>query len=112
VVGILLRPLRAAALALIAGLLLVSAAPSVGGWRTTVVARGSMSPTLRAGDVVVAAPLPAAGARRLSRGTVRLRVPMIGLPVLWVRQRQAVPLLAMSMVLAVLLTPRGRRRRA
>ncbi|MEN3307894.1 MAG: hypothetical protein V7603_4096 [Micromonosporaceae bacterium] len=109
--GIVLRPLRAAALLLLAGLLLISTGPSVGGWRATVVPGGSTPPAVRAGDVVIAGPPVPACARRLAadlpHGPVRLRIPMIGLPVVWVRERRAVPLLGMAAVLALLFTPRG-----
>ena len=46
------------------------------------------------------------------RGVARLRVPYAGLPVLWVRNRERVPLIALGVGLLVLAWPDRRTRRA
>jgi len=124
-------------LVVVAGLVFVSVAPAVGGWRATVVPLGSTAPAVRPGDVVVAAPVPARDVKRLARGSVvlvrdragrlvtkegarvaprqivglvRLRVPAVGLPVVWVRERRTVPLLCLAGVLALIVTSRSGRR--
>jgi len=43
------------------------------------------------------------------RGVARLRIPWIGSPRLWVRDRKPVPLLALGVLVVALLTPRRRR---
>jgi signal peptidase I len=137
-------------LVLLACLLLVSITPALAGWHPTVVQTGSMQPSLRPGDVVVARPAPAArlrsgqvvlvadpdhpGRLRLHRlvridpdgnlitrgdanpaadsspvtptalhGVAVLRVPAIGLPMLWLRQRHYLPAGMLGMLLAGLL---------
>ncbi|MBU2666329.1 signal peptidase I [Actinoplanes bogorensis] len=54
----LLFDARDAALACIVGLLLVSMAPVLLGWKSTVVVSGSMMPRIRPGDVISAAAPP------------------------------------------------------
>jgi signal peptidase len=49
---------RDALVACVVGLLLVSVAPVLLGWKSTVVVSGSMMPRIRPGDVVSAAPPP------------------------------------------------------
>ena len=49
---------RDAVVACIVGLLLVSLAPVLMGWKTTVVVSGSMMPRIQPGDVISAAPPP------------------------------------------------------
>lgn len=150
--GFLLRPVRTLVLAVLGGLLLTSLVPDAFGWHTTVVMSGSMAPAVQPGDMIIAAPLHAADASRLAKGTVllvadpthpgslllhrlvgwdargriitkgdasksadsthlrpealvgqaRLRIPKIGLPVLWVRERQKVPLACLGAFLLLL----------
>jgi signal peptidase len=52
-----LRPAAIAYLAALAGLLVMAIVPLVFGWSASVVASGSMAPVLRAGDVLVVAPV-------------------------------------------------------
>ncbi len=143
-----------------AGLLLWAVVPYAVGWRTTLVVSGSMEPTVRTGDLVVVAPVPAEVARdgavrgavlqvenparpgelllhrAIDRdeqggiitkgdanrrrdhapvrpdqvlGMARLRIPLAGLPVLWLRGGQLVPLGALALALLVLAWPETRR---
>lgn len=62
-----LSALSRAALALIAGLLLWSVAPSAFGWHTTVVMSDSMAPQLRVGDIAVSRPVAADQQLRLGQ---------------------------------------------
>jgi signal peptidase len=64
----LLLDAREALVACIVGLLLVSVAPVLLGWKPTVVVSGSMMPSIRPGDVISAAPPP----DRVKPGTVVL----------------------------------------
>ena len=54
----LLADARDGVVACILGMLLVSVAPVLLGWKTTVVVSGSMAPRIRPGDVIAAAPAP------------------------------------------------------
>jgi signal peptidase len=54
-------------LATLACMVVVSVVPALFGWRSYVVLSGSMSPSMRVGDVVIAAP---AGANDLAAGRV------------------------------------------
>ena len=67
-----LRELHRAARAVVLGLLLCCLLPVFFGWTTTVVLTGSMAPALRPGDVVIAAPVPAARIGALAPGAVVL----------------------------------------
>ena len=49
---------RDAVVACIIGMLLLSVAPVLVGWKTTVVVSGSMAPAIRPGDVIAAGPAP------------------------------------------------------
>ena len=132
------RAVASAVLCALLGLVMVSALPTLLGWRSTVVLSGSMQPGIRAGDVVASAP---AGQQELTDGQVvlvrdpvkadallmhrlvsqsadgslvtkgdanldqdsnpvrrsdvvglpRLRIPYIGLPVLWMHEGKLVP---------------------
>ncbi|WP_157432785.1 MULTISPECIES: S24/S26 family peptidase [unclassified Actinoplanes] len=53
-------------------MLLISVAPALLGWKPTVVVSGSMLPTIRPGDVVVAAPVPDDPRSRVKPGRVVL----------------------------------------
>jgi signal peptidase len=55
--ALLVAALGIGALSLLVGLLVLTLAPSVLGWRSDVVLSGSMSPALQPGDVVVSAPV-------------------------------------------------------
>ncbi len=50
-------------------------------------------------------PVPPSGVR----GVARLRVPWIGTPKVWVRDRKLAPMLALGVIVVALLTPRRRR---
>lgn len=63
---------RRAVLAAAAGLILCSVAPAAFGWTTAVVASGSMTPSVRTGDIVAASPVAPAEIRRIAPGTVVL----------------------------------------
>ena len=67
-----LYQLRRVVRALLAGLVLCSVVPVLLGWTVTVVVSGSMVPALRVGDVVAAAPVPAADVPKLAIGTIVL----------------------------------------
>jgi len=137
-------------LALLAGLLLASLVPALAGWHPSVVMTGSMQPSLRPGDVVIARPAQPRqlrpgqvllvtdpdqpGRLRLHRlvrftddgslilrgdanpaedsspvppagmhGVAVLRVPGVGLPMLWARQDRYLPLGMAAMLLGTLL---------
>jgi hypothetical protein len=102
-------------------------APLALGWHTTTVMTGSMQPTLLPGDVVVSKPVPAhdvragqvllfpdpdhAGVLRLHRlqdvdahGELvgYLRVPLVGLPVVWAAEHRTAPLVALTVGVLVL----------
>ncbi|WP_250032939.1 signal peptidase I [Paractinoplanes maris] len=64
----LLLDCRDAFVTCLVGLLLVSVAPVVLGWKSTVVVSGSMMPKIRPGDVISAAPSP----DKITAGTVVL----------------------------------------
>jgi signal peptidase I len=49
-------------------MVVVSVAPVLLGWKTTVVVSGSMMPSIRPGDVIVAAPLPKNALTRVQPG--------------------------------------------
>ncbi|MBL7261158.1 signal peptidase I [Paractinoplanes lichenicola] len=68
----LLLDVRDAVVACLIGMLLVAAAPVVIGWRSTVVVSGSMQPSIKAGDVVAARPVPRADRTGVKPGTVVL----------------------------------------
>ena len=51
-------------------------------------------------------PVPPSGVR----GVARLRVPLIGMPKVWARDRNLPPMLALGLIVVVLVTPRRRRR--
>jgi len=135
------------------GMVAFSVIPTAFGWTTSVVVSGSMTPAVRVGDVVSAAPIPAGSVQGLNKGTVilmdnpaqpgklllhrlvrhqpdgtlitkgdandhedsspvppqnvkgvaRLRVPMIGLPVVWAKQRLYPPLIALVVLLGIVL---------
>jgi signal peptidase I len=63
---------RGAVRALLVGLLVCSVLPVLFGWRVTVVVSGSMTPAVRVGDVVAAAPVAAGDVPKLAVGTVIL----------------------------------------
>jgi hypothetical protein len=153
-------------LAIAAGLVIWSALPAAWGWIPTTVVSDSMAPVIRAGDVVVAMPLPAealtpgqvllvddpghASRLRLHRfvelnpdgalilrgdanlqndsdaiapeavhGAGVLRVPWVGLPAVWARNGEVLPLATLVATGILLLgvamlhrdDPRGRGRR-
>jgi signal peptidase I len=50
-------------------------------------------------------PVPPSGVR----GVARLRVPLIGTPKVWIRDRKFAPMLALGVLVMALLTPRRRR---
>jgi signal peptidase len=52
----------------ILAMLVVSVVPALLGWKTTVVVSGSMTPGIRPGDVIVAAPVPENAATRIKPG--------------------------------------------
>ena len=158
-VGVLLAA-RDAVVASIVGLLMVSIAPVLLGWHTTVVVSGSMAPQIEPGDVIAAAPTsrsPRPGTivlvddparpgdllmHRLVRydpegrmilkgdaneapdstpvnpgslrGVPRLRIPLIGLPYVWIRQGLVVPAVAavVLLLLIVVWEPPGTSSRA
>ena len=63
---------RTVLLAALVALGLFALAPAAFGWIPTVVTTGSMTPAIRPGDVVVAAPLRASGAATVRPGSVVL----------------------------------------
>jgi signal peptidase len=67
-----LHEVRTAVLGVIVVLLLSSVLPVLFGWTATVVVSGSMTPTVYAGDVVAAAPVPAREVSKLAPGAVVL----------------------------------------
>ena len=157
---LLLSGVRAAVLAALVGLALVTLLPRVVGWEPTVVTSGSMSPAINTGDVVLTSPLRASDAARLRKGAVllardpsrahdlllhrlvghnadgtlstkgdanltvdstsmpadnlrglgRVRIPMLGLPVLQARDGNWLPAAAFVLVILVLASGLPRRR--
>ena len=150
----LLSLARDAVVAWFLGLLLVSVAPVLLGWKTTVVVSGSMAPSIQPGDVIAAAPVPQHPRSRLTAGQVvlvdepthagrllmhrlmrydadgrmilkgdanasfdstpvaverlrgipRLRIPMVGLPFVWLQQGRYIPAAAAGMLLLLTLS--------
>jgi signal peptidase len=148
---------RLVVLSALASLALSTIAPAAFGWRPTVVVSGSMSPTIRIGDVVVTSPLHAwdaaslhlgsvvlaadpghpgaalmhrvvdrnpdgtlvtkgdANASRDStpmppdnlRGVARFRVPLIGIPVVRLRDGDPLPMIALTVMVIVLASAKG-----
>ncbi|MGK5682219.1 signal peptidase I [Actinoplanes sp. URMC 104] len=156
-----LLDLRDVVVAFVVGMLLVSVAPVLFGWTSTVVVSGSMGPRIRPGDVVAAQPVHGIGRSSIPPGTVvlvedpvepgellmhrlvrydddgrlvlqgdanaapdstpvppsdvvgiaKLRVPFAGLPFLWVRQGELIPVVAAAVLLLALIMwqPRARK---
>lgn len=149
----MLLVVRDVVVAFVVGMALVSVAPVVLGWTSTVVVSGSMGPGIRPGDVVAAEPVHGSGRATISPGTVvlvedpvepgellmhrlvrydddgrlvlqgdanagpdstpvspsgvvgiaKLRVPFAGLPFLWVRQGNLMPVVAAAVLLLALI---------
>jgi signal peptidase len=148
--------IRLGALTAVAGLLFWAVAPTVFGWRAALIISGSMEPGIRAGDLVILAPINpdqlkemevkglvvqvrnpvrhgellvhravgktstgaviTKGDANVARdyepvppkdvlGVGRVRVPFVGLPVLWLHNGERVPLLALAGVLLALIWP-------
>lgn len=68
----LLADIRDAVVVCLLGMLLMSIVPVLLGWKPTVVVSGSMSPAIRPGDVIVAAPVPDVSQARVKPGQVVL----------------------------------------
>lgn len=144
--GTLSAVVATAVLTVVAGLAVWSFLPTLAGWRADVVMSGSMTPSIRTGDLVLSQPVDASvlvpgqvalfrsadgrtlvhrvqevagdgslvtrgdANRSTDLGTVaaqdvlglaRLRVPFIGLPVVWFQERAWLPL-ALTAVVSVL----------
>jgi signal peptidase len=156
-----LDDVRNALVACVGGMMLIATIPVILGWHTTVVVSGSMTPGIKPGDVIAAAPVRGADRSGIASGTIvlvknparsgellmhrlvrydaegrlilkgdanasadstpvpldqvqgvaRLRVPLVGLPLLWVRQGRFQPVVATAILLFALVAWQARQRR-